>query len=91
MCSDFFRGSSKKLLVKPAFIFNIFQFRLIFYSYLLIGIFQAAAGFHIYFWIMAEHGWTPARLLFIKKEWEDPELDISDVNGRYWVSLRIYR
>lgn len=55
-----------------------------------IGFIQAAAGFFVYFVIMAENGFLPARLFGIRKQWDSKAInDLSDSYGQEWVSLRV--
>lgn len=65
---------------------RLVNWRIIFFSYLLIGVFQALAGFSSYFWIMAQHGFDPWRLIGIRTEWEDPGRYVRDSEDRLWVS-----
>ena len=59
--------------------------RLIFLSYALIGVAQATAGFFLYFVIMAEHGWLPARLPGLRRDWENKDInDLEDSYGQEW-------
>ena len=59
--------------------------RLIFLAYGVIGMLQAAAGFFVYFVIMAEHGWFPGRLYGIRTQWDDVDLNsLEDSFGQEW-------
>ncbi len=59
--------------------------RLIFLAYGIIGFIQAAAGLFIYFVVMAEHGWLPSRLLYIRAEWDNPDINgLADSFGQEW-------
>lgn len=59
--------------------------RLIFLAYGMIGMIQAAAGFFAYFVIMEEHGWKPERLLGIRQQWDNKEInDLEDSYGQQW-------
>ena len=59
--------------------------RLVFLAYGLVGILQAAAGFFVYFVIMAEHGWLPNRLLGIRSTWDDKNVNnLEDSFGQNW-------
>ena len=54
-----------------------------------IGFIQAAAGFFVYFVIMAENGFLPGRLFGIRKQWDSKAInDLSDSYGQEWVRLR---
>uniref|UniRef100_A0A914CA35 Sodium/potassium-transporting ATPase subunit alpha n=1 Tax=Acrobeloides nanus TaxID=290746 RepID=A0A914CA35_9BILA len=63
---------------------RLVNWRLLFYSYLLIGVFQAIVGFSLYFWIMAEHGFPSYTLLNLKDVWEKRDLLVPDKYNRYW-------
>lgn len=53
-----------------------------------IGMIQAAAGFFVYFVIMAENGFLPLRLFGIRKHWDSKAVnDLTDSYGQEWVSL----
>lgn len=57
-----------------------------------IGFIQAAAGFFVYFVIMAENGFLPSRLFGIRKQWDSKAInDLSDSYGQEWVSSPTYR
>lgn len=49
---------------------GILDEKVLFLSYGQIGLIQAAAGFYTYFVIMAENGFWPSRLLFIRQYWD---------------------
>ncbi|EJD75689.1 ATPase [Loa loa] len=62
--------------------------RLMNFSYLQIGIMQAAAGFMTYFIIMAENGFHIHRLLWVRDEWDDPMVDdLEDSYGQQWTYM----
>lgn len=70
------RDPTKDKLVNP---------RLIYLSYGIIGMMQAAAGFLVYFVVMAEHGWYPSRLLGIRTDWDNQDInDLEDSFGQQW-------
>lgn len=51
-----------------------------------IGMIQAAAGFFVYFVIMAENGFLPMKLFGIRKMWESEAVnDLTDSYGQEWV------
>lgn len=53
-----------------------------------IGMIQAAAGFFVYFVIMAENGFLPITLFGIRKHWDSKAVnDLSDSYGQEWVCL----
>ena len=63
--------------------------RLISMAYGQIGMMQAAAGFFVYFVIMAENGFRPGRLFGIRKEWDSRAVnDLIDSYGQEWVRPR---
>jgi len=52
-----------------------------------IGMIQAAAGFFVYFVIMAENGFLPKKLFGIRKMWDSKAVnDLTDSYGQEWVS-----
>lgn len=52
-----------------------------------IGMIQAAAGFFVYFVIMAENGFLPLDLFGIRKMWDSKAVnDLTDSYGQEWVS-----
>lgn len=60
--------------------------RLISMAYGQIGFIQAAAGFFVYFVIMAENGFLPSRLFGIRKQWDSKAInDLSDSYGQEWT------
>ncbi|VDK77506.1 unnamed protein product [Litomosoides sigmodontis] len=60
--------------------------RLMNFSYLQIGVMQAAAGFLTYLIIMGENGFHIHRLLWIRDEWDDPMVDdLEDSYGQQWT------
>lgn len=64
--------------------------RLISMAYGQIGMIQAAAGFFVYFVIMAENGFLPTDLFGIRKQWDSKAVnDLTDSYGQEWVSLLI--
>ncbi|XP_066993669.2 sodium/potassium-transporting ATPase subunit alpha isoform X5 [Anabrus simplex] len=60
--------------------------RLISMAYGQIGMIQAAAGFFVYFVIMAENGFLPPDLFGIRKQWDSKAVnDLSDSYGQEWT------
>lgn len=52
------------------------------------GFMQAAAGFFVYFVIMAEHGFLPSKLFGIRDEWDNSALnDVMDSYGQEWARI----
>lgn len=67
------------------------MFRLISMAYGQIGMIQAAAGFFVYFVIMAENGFLPLKLFGIRKMWDSKAVnDLTDSYGQEWVRIYIY-
>lgn len=58
------------------------------FSYLQIGILQALAGYSTYFFIMADNGFMPRDILFIREKWENKTLLITDSYMREWVRIK---
>merc|ERR1711911_273181 len=59
--------------------------RLISVAYGMIGMIQAAAGFFVYFVIMAENGFLPKTLLGIREKWDARHVnDLEDSYGQEW-------
>lgn len=55
-----------------------------------IGMIQAAAGFFVYFVIMAENGFLPLHLFGLRKGWDSKAVnDLTDSYGQEWVSTKI--
>lgn len=53
-----------------------------------IGMIQAAAGFFVYFVIMAENGFLPQILFGIRENWDSKAVnDLPDSYGQEWVSV----
>lgn len=51
-----------------------------------IGMIQAAAGFFVYFVILAENGFRPMRLFGIRTHWDSKAVnDLEDSYGQSWV------
>ncbi|XP_045486087.1 sodium/potassium-transporting ATPase subunit alpha isoform X6 [Pieris rapae] len=60
--------------------------RLISMAYGQIGMIQAAAGFFVYFVIMAENGFLPLKLFGIRKQWDSKAInDLTDSYGQEWT------
>ncbi|KAF4516744.1 hypothetical protein B566_EDAN008435 [Ephemera danica] len=65
---------------------NLVNRRLISMAYGQIGMIQAAAGFFVYFVIMAENGFLPMTLLGIRKQWDSKAVnDLTDSYGQEWT------
>lgn len=62
--------------------------RLISMAYGQIGMIQAAAGFFVYFVIMAENGFLPLKLFGIRETWDSKAVnDLTDSYGQEWVNI----
>lgn len=69
-------------------VYHAMTCRLISMAYGQIGMIQAAAGFFVYFVIMAENGFLPITLFGIRKHWDSKAVnDLSDSYGQEWVCL----
>ncbi|XP_026314833.1 sodium/potassium-transporting ATPase subunit alpha isoform X5 [Hyposmocoma kahamanoa] len=65
---------------------NLVNRRLISMAYGQIGMIQAAAGFFVYFVIMAENGFLPLTLFGIRKQWDSKAInDLPDTYGQEWT------
>lgn len=64
---------------------NLVGGKLYFLAYGHIGMIEAMAGFFTYFAIMSEHGFSPKRLIGLRKKWESPSVnDLVDGYGQEW-------
>ncbi|XP_067007033.1 sodium/potassium-transporting ATPase subunit alpha-like [Anabrus simplex] len=60
--------------------------RMLFLAYGQIGMIQTAAGFFVYFVIMAENGFLPSRLFGLRREWDSEAVnDLADSYGQEWT------
>lgn len=67
---------------------NCGRCRLISMAYGQIGMIQAAAGFFVYFVIMAENGFLPGKLFGIRESWDSKAVnDLGDSYGQEWVRI----
>ncbi|KXJ73065.1 hypothetical protein RP20_CCG016621 [Aedes albopictus] len=65
---------------------NLVNRRLISMAYGQIGMIQAAAGFFVYFVIMAENGFLPLHLFGLRKGWDSKAVnDLTDSYGQEWT------
>jgi len=65
---------------------NLVNERLISMAYGQIGMMQAAAGFFVYFVIMAENGFRPGKLFGLRKNWDSRAVnDLEDSYGQEWT------
>ena len=75
-----------KRLPRNPFTDRLVNERLISMAYGQIGMIQASAGFFVYFVILAENGFLPARLLGLRREWDSRALnDLEDSYGQEWT------
>uniref|UniRef100_A0A914M772 Cation-transporting P-type ATPase C-terminal domain-containing protein n=1 Tax=Meloidogyne incognita TaxID=6306 RepID=A0A914M772_MELIC len=55
-------------------------------AYFQIGFIQAMAGFFAYFWIMAENGFLPPRLLYLRSSWDNRLINnLEDSYNQEWT------
>merc|ERR1712076_10012 len=60
--------------------------RLISMAYGMIGMIQAAAGFYVYFVILAENGFWPKHLFGLRRAWDSQAInDLEDSYGQEWT------
>ena len=65
---------------------GLFDDKLLFLSCGQMGLIQAAAGFFTYFVIMAENGFWPSRLLFLRQFWDSRAVnDLRDSYDQEWT------
>ena len=52
---------------------------------------QAAAGFFVYFVILAENGFLPRFLFGIRNDWDSKSInDLQDSYGQEWVYIFVF-
>lgn len=62
--------------------------RLISLAYGMSGVIQALGGFFVYFVIMAENGFTPDRLFWLRSCWDSRAcVALEDSYGQEWVNI----
>lgn len=62
--------------------------RMISYAFGMIGVMQALAGFFTYFVMMADNGFLPQKLLWLRAEWDAKAVNnLQDSFGRQWVCV----
>lgn len=60
--------------------------RLISLAYGQIGMIQALSGFFTYFWIMADNGFLPLKLINLRVQWDSRGIgNVVDSYGQEWV------
>merc|ERR1711994_488618 len=68
-----YEGREANIMSKPprdARVDRLVTAKLVCFSYLQVGVMQAAAGFFSYFVIMAENGFWPSHLLGLRRAWD---------------------
>lgn len=59
--------------------------------FVFLGMMQAIAGFFTYFVILAENGFLPTRLVGIRVDWDDRQVnDLEDTYGQQWVRNKVH-
>merc|ERR1719410_847387 len=75
-----------KRMPRNPFTDKLVNERLISVAYGMIGMIQAAAGFYVYFVILAENGFLPSRLLGLRRAWDSKAInDLEDSYGQEWT------
>jgi len=75
-----------KRMPRNPFTDKLVNERLISVSYGMIGMIQAAAGFFVYFVVMAENGFRPETLLGLRERWDSSAVnDLEDSYGQEWT------
>merc|ERR1712233_166093 len=75
-----------KRMPRNPFTDKLVNERLISVAYGMIGMIQAAAGFYVYFVILAENGFKPDRLLGLRRAWDSKAInDLQDSYGQEWT------
>merc|ERR1719412_1600859 len=75
-----------KRMPRNPFTDKLVNERLISVAYGMIGMIQAAAGFYVYFVILAENGFWPDRLLGLREQWDSSAVnDLEDSYGQEWT------
>ncbi|KAL3112911.1 hypothetical protein niasHT_015617 [Heterodera trifolii] len=65
---------------------RLVNFQVFALAYFQIGFIQGMAGFFAYFWVMADNGWMPMRLFFLRKEWDSVGVNnLEDSYGQEWT------
>merc|ERR1712045_707288 len=75
-----------KRMPRNPFTDKLVNERLISMAYGMIGMIQAAAGFYVYFVILAENGFRPMRLFGLRRAWDSKAVnDLEDSYGQEWT------
>ena len=81
-----YEGAESDIMKRPPrnpFSDRLVNMRLISVAYGQIGIISSAAGFYVYFIIMAENGFLPAILLGLRERWDSKSVnDLEDSFGQ---------
>merc|ERR1719412_1620348 len=86
MAYEFAESDIMKRQPRNPFTDKLVNERLISMAYGQIGMIQASAGFFVFFVIMAENGFWPARLLGIRRSWDSKAInDLEDSYGQEWT------
>merc|ERR1712209_254914 len=75
-----------KRMPRNPFTDKLVNERLISVAYGMIGMIQAAAGFYVYFVILAENGFRPMKLFGLRRAWDSKAVnDLEDSYGQEWT------
>ena len=75
-----------KRMPRNPFTDKLVNERLISMAYGMIGMIQAAAGFYVYFVILAENGFRPMKLFGLRRAWDSKAVnDLEDSYGQEWT------
>merc|ERR1712184_16047 len=86
MAYEFAESDIMKRQPRNPFTDKLVNERLISMAYGQIGMFQASAGFFVYFVILAENGFWPGRLFGIRRSWDSAAVnDLEDSYGQEWT------
>ncbi len=84
-----YEGAEADIMKRPPrnpFTDKLVNERLISMAYGQIGMIQASAGFFVYFVILAENGFLPARLFGLRRAWDSIAInDLEDSYGQEWT------
>merc|ERR550519_226124 len=86
MAYEFAESDIMKRQPRNPFTDKLVNERLISMAYGQIGMIQAAAGFFVYFVILAENGFWPKYLLGLRRAWDSKSVnDLKDSYGQEWT------
>merc|ERR1712233_139916 len=84
-----YEGREANIMSKPprdARTDRLVTAKLVCFSYLQVGVVQAAAGFYVYFVILCENGFWPSHLLGLRRAWDSQAVnDLEDSYGQEWT------